>query len=147
MVEPDVASSTSATSSKYDFILNWITSEPDETGPLWIERDAEYNDGYSPSNSDTLEQSDSGIDINPHQQLSRWCMFRMWVYESIITVFKPRLNWASALTLLMAHIDLDLYNANQVPASYPFSGIDARVNADAESDADAVYGQGFTHCY
>ena len=43
------ASSTSATSSKYDFILNWITSEPDETGPLWIERDEEYNDGYSPS--------------------------------------------------------------------------------------------------
>ena len=77
MVEPDVASSTSATSSKYDFILNWITSEPDETGPLWIERDAEYNDGYSPSNSDTLAQSDSGIDLDPHQQLSRWYKFRM----------------------------------------------------------------------
>ena len=77
MVEPDVASSVSASSSKYEFILNWITDEPDENAPVWIKREPEYNDGYCYSNSDTLEQSDSGTDIDPHQQLTRWYKFKM----------------------------------------------------------------------
>ena len=77
MVEPDVASSTSASSSKYDFILNWIQDEPDVSAPIWIEREPEYNGGYCHSNSDTLEQSHSGLDIDPHQQFTRWYKFKM----------------------------------------------------------------------
>ena len=40
----------------------------------------------------------------------------------------------------MFHIDLYLDNPNQASVSYPFSSIDASINADA--DADALYGQG-----
>ena len=45
--------------------------------------------------------------------------------------FRPWPQWASAVTLLMAHIDLYLYNPHQASASYPFSSIDANVNDDA----------------
>ena len=48
----------------------------------------------------------------------------------------------SALTLVIAHIDLYLYNPHQASASYPLLSIDASVNADA--DADAECGQGLT---
>lgn len=78
MVEPDVASSTSASSSKYEYILNWITDDTTENAPIWIEREPEYiAEGYCHSNADTVEQSDSGIDIDPHQQLTRWFKFKM----------------------------------------------------------------------
>ena len=46
----------------------------------------------------------------------------------------------SAWTLVIAHINLYLYNPHLASASYPFSSIDASVNADA--DADARCGQG-----
>ena len=42
----------------------------------------------------------------------------------------------------MAHIDLYLKNPHQAPASYPFSSIDASINADTDVDADARCGQG-----
>ena len=42
----------------------------------------------------------------------------------------------------MAHINLYLCNPHQASASYPFSSIDASVNADP--DADAQYGQDLT---
>ena len=48
--------------------------------------------------------------------------------------FRPWPQWASALTLLMSHIDLYLYNPHQALASNPFSSIDANVN-DVNADA------------
>ena len=54
----------------------------------------------------------------------------------------------SALTLVIAHIDLYLFNPHQASVSSPFSSFDACINADA--DADAWCGQGlnveFTMC-
>ena len=43
---------------------------------------------------------------------------------------------ASALKLVIAYLDLCLYNPHQAPASYPFSIIDAHVNTDADVGAD-----------
>ena len=44
--------------------------------------------------------------------------------------------------LVMAYIDLHLYNLHQVLASYPISSIGASVNVDAIADADVQCGQG-----
>ena len=41
----------------------------------------------------------------------------------------------------MADIDLYFYNQHQASASDPFSGMDASVNADADTTADARWGQ------
>ena len=42
----------------------------------------------------------------------------------------------------MTHVDLDLYmdNPHQASVSYPFSSIDARVNADADAGARCGHG-------
>ena len=45
----------------------------------------------------------------------------------------------SALTLVMAHINLYLCNPHQVSASYPFSSIDASVHIDAYANAVSVW--------
>ena len=42
----------------------------------------------------------------------------------------------------MAYTDLCLDNLHQVSVSYPFLTIDASINADTETDADAWCGQG-----
>ena len=44
------------------------------------------------------------------------------------------LHRASALTLVMAHVDLYLENPHQASASYPFSSMDASDNSETRSD-------------
>ena len=44
-----------------------------------------------------------------------------------------------ALTLVMAHINLYLYNPHQVSASYHMSSIDSSVNTDADANADSMW--------
>ena len=44
--------------------------------------------------------------------------------------------------LVMAHINLNLYNLHQPLASYPFSSTETSINVDA--DTDVLYVQGFT---
>ena len=53
----------------------------------------------------------------------------------------PHQTSGSALTLVVAHIDLYLYNPHQTSASYPFSSIYAAGNADADTDTRCDQGQ------
>ena len=63
-----------------------------------------------------------------------------------VVVLRPWLHQVSVdlskLMLEMAHINVYLYNSHQDSASYPFSSIDGRANAEA--DADAQCDQGLT---
>ena len=46
--------------------------------------------------------------------------------------------------LIMAHIDLYLYNPNQALASYPLPSTDASINTNTDADTDVRCGLGFS---
>ena len=70
--------------------------------------------------------------LHAHSQLERNKQLRPWPHR------------ASALMLLMVHINLYVFNPHQTSASYPFSSIDASVNADTDANADTRCGQGLS---
>ena len=72
MVEPDSIPSC----HKFEYILNWISDEAKESSPIWTESDTNFDCEYCHSIAESLEKSDSGIDI-VLQNLTPWRKFKM----------------------------------------------------------------------
>ncbi len=64
--------SGAATSGKYDYIWNWMSDGSTASASGWQDDDSTHC--CADSNSNTLEQSDSGIDVVPQ---SRWLKLKM----------------------------------------------------------------------